>query len=443
MKKSIAILMVALFAFAAFGCTAPQPAATPADTQAPAAAPETPAAPPAAAPMEITVVTSYGGDDGNRGNYENALASYEAATGNKVQDASATSNEEWKAKVMTDFQTGTEPDVLFYFTNSDSKPIIEAGKVVSLDEIRAEYPDYASNMKEDMIAVSEVDGKKYAVPSSGFWESMFVNKKVLEAAGVAVPGPDYTWDQFMQDCEKIKAAGYTPVAVSLQEVPHYWFEFMVYNQGATANHLDVPAAADDAVAKKWAAGLGTIKSLYEAGYLPANTLTATDSETVQLMADGQAAFLIDGSWKVGFFIENCGDHLADFTLAYVPGAGNRKASDVIGGISMGYFITRKAWDDPAKREAAVAFVQHMTSDEVLSTFVTTEVTALKNGAKPAGLNMIQQSAADMCGGVTSTVGAVQDLLTSEARGDLFANVKNVVTGKMSAEEAIASALALQ
>jgi raffinose/stachyose/melibiose transport system substrate-binding protein len=110
---------------------------------------------------------------------------------------------------------------------------------------------------------------------------------------------------------------------------------------------------------------------------------------------------------------------------------------------MGYFITRKAWDDPAKRDAAVAFVSHMTSDEVLSTFVTTEVTALKNGAKPAGLNAIQQSAAEMCAGVTSTVGAVQDLMTAEARGSLFADVKNIVTGKTTAAAAIDNALALQ
>ena len=30
-----------------------------------------------------------------------------------------------------------------------------------------------------------------------------------------------------------------------------------------------------------------------------------------------------------------------------------------------------------KQAAAVAFVEHMTSDEIMSTFVTTEVTALK------------------------------------------------------------------
>ena len=390
--------------------------------------------------VTLNVVTSYGGDDGNRKDVENAVKAYEESTGNKVNDGSATSNEEWKAKVLTDFETGSEPDVLFYFTNADAEPFISAGKVVSLEEIRAEYPDYAGNMKDSMMAVA-ADGKQYAVPSSGYWENMFVNKKVLEDCGVAVPGPDYTWDQFLADCETIKEAGYTPIACSLVEVPHYWFEFTVMNNGTVENHLDVPAAADDAAAAKWAAGLNDIKALYEAGYFPANTLTASDAETVELFNSGEAAYLIDGSWKVGYFTENAED-LNDFAIAYVPGKGERSASEAIGGISMGYFITTKAWNDPDKREAAVEFVSQLTSDEVLSTFVTTEVTALVNGAKPEGLNPLQQSAADANANITAIAGAVQDSLTAEARGDLFANVQNVVTGKMSAEDAVASAIAL-
>ena len=70
-----------------------------------------------------------------------------------------------------------------------------------------------------------------------------------------------------------------------------------------------------------------------------NTLTATDAETVQLFAEGEAAFLIDGSWKVNCFVDNYGDQLSDYAISYVPAKGERKASKAIGGISMGNFIT--------------------------------------------------------------------------------------------------------
>lgn len=401
----------------------------------------------AAEPTEITVVTSYGGDDGNRQNYENAVASYQEATGNTVMDASATSNEEWKAKVLTDFETGIEPDVLFFFTNADAEPFIEAGKVVDIATIRETYPEYADNMKDSMMAAA-ADGKNYAVPSSGFWENMFVNKKVLADCNIEVPGPDYTWDQFLADCQTIKDKGYTPIAVSLFEVPHYWFEFVLMNNGTMANQLEVPAVdadgklVEDAVSEKWVNGLNDMKDLYEKGFFPENTLTAKDADTVQLFAEGEAAFLIDGSWKVGHFVDNYADQLEDYAISYVPAKGERKATEALGGISMGYFITKKAWDDPAKQAAAVAFVEHMTSDEIMSTFVTTEVTALKNGASPEGLNSLQQSAADANNNITGITGAVQDTITSECKTDLFANIQHVVTGEMTAEEAIASAIAL-
>ena len=450
MKKIIALLLaiVMCLGLAACGGSAPAPTEAPkAEAPAAPAAPEKPAeTPEPAKSVTLNVVTSYGGDDGNRKNFEAAVAAYEASTGNKVNDGSATSNEEWKAKVLTDFETGSEPDVLFFFTNADADPIINAGKVVSIDEIRAEYPEYAANMKDSMLAVA-ADGKNYAVPSSGFWENMFVNKSVLDACGIAVPGPDYTWEQFLADCQTIKDNGYTPIAASLFEVPHYWFEFTVMNNGTLANHLDLPTIADgklvdDAVAQKWIAGLEDIKALYEAGYFPDNTLTATDAETVALFGEGEAAFLIDGSWKCGYFSENHADNLEDYVICCVPGKGERPATDAIGGISMGYFITRKAWDDPDKRAAAVEFVSQLTSDSVMSTFVTTEVTAPKNGAAPAGLNAIQQSAADCNANVTGVVGAVQDTITAEAKGDLFGNVQKVVTGQMTAAEAVESAMKL-
>ena len=395
----------------------------------------------------LYVVTSYGVDDGNRKNFEAAVRTYEEASGNVVQDGSSVSNEEWKNRVLTDFMTGSEPDVLFYFTNADADPFINAGRVVSIEEIREVYPDYATNMKEAMMAVAP-DGKHYAVPSNGFWEAMFVNRNVLDACGLSIPTPDYRWEQFLSDCETIKRAGYTPIACSLSEIPHYWFEFMVMNNGSLASHLQIPQLdadgdlMDDAASRSWIAALEDIRSLYTAGYFPENTLTATDAETVAMFARGEAAFLIDGSWKVGYFTDNYPELLENFVVSYVPGKGERKASEAIGGISMGYFITRKAWDDPVKREAAVSFVFHMTSEDVLSSFVTTEVTALLDGARPAGLNILQQSAADANVHISGIVGAVQDTISGEAKSELFASIPKVVTGQMSAEEAVASAIRL-
>nr|WP_302629444.1 extracellular solute-binding protein [uncultured Eubacterium sp.] len=386
--------------------------------------------------VKLSVTTTYAGEDTNAQNYKDAVAAWESKTGNKVDDSSATSDETFKSRITTNFETGSEPDVLFFFNGVDSNQFVEQGKVVSVDEIRKEYPDYASNMKDDMLGASPVDGKNYSIPVNGFWEGMFVNKEVLKKAGVDVPTKDTTWDEFLQMCEKIKKAGYTPIAASLLEIPHYWFEYSIYNFDSPTTHNTVPAKVDDAAGKAWVSGLEDIKTLYEKGYFPANTLTAKDDETFQLFTNDKAAFLCDGSWKVGG-IESAVKDPENYTVTYVPGKGDRKSTDIIGGISMGYYITKKAWDDPEKRAAAVDFVEYMTSDEMVSKFAGTGVTALKNGTTPAdNMTALSKDAVTFSAGVTAISPAVQDNLSEAVRKPIFGEMSSIVQGKTAAKDAV-------
>lgn len=406
-----------------------------------------------AEPVELNVTTTFAGEDGNAQNFKNAVDAWCAETGNTVADTSATSDETFKTRVITDFETGSEPDVLFFFNGADANSFIEAGKVISIEDIRAEYPDFAGNMNDELIADSLVDGKKYAVPVNGYWEAMFVNTEVLEAAGVEMPGADYTMEMFKADCEKIKEAGYTPIAAALGNIPHYWWEFAIFNHNTPENHLNVPASIDDAQA--WIDGMNDIKELYELGYFPQNTLSATDDETFAMFTESKAAFLIDGSWKVGGIVSACqsdpedpstldADKLAKFDVTYVPGNGDRKATDLIGGLSMGYYITTKAWEDPAKREAAVSFVSYMTSDEIVPVFAQHTASALKNApaVDESQFNALQVKAMEMMSGVTSLTGAVQDLFMGDCRVSTFDGMPEIVTGKVEAKDAVEEGLAL-
>ncbi|MDD3403556.1 MAG: extracellular solute-binding protein [Hespellia sp.] len=402
----------------------------------------------------LSVTTTFAGEDGNAQNYKDAVAAFEKQEGVKINDSSATSDETFKARVETDFQAGSEPDVLFFFNGADANSFIEEGKVVSIDEIREEYPDYASNMNDDLIAPSLVDDKKYAVPVNGYWEGMFCNTEVLAAANVEVPGADYTWDQFLADCEKIKAAGYSPIAASLGEIPHYWWEYSIFNHTTPETHLEIPTSVDEGNGPAWVAGMEDIKALYEKGYFPENTLSAKDDETFALFTGGKAAFLIDGSWKVGGIAAACQsdaedpstldkDKLDKFTVTYVPTNGERKATDLIGGLSMGYYISKKAWDDDAKRDAAVKFVEYMTTDDMVAKFAQHTASALKAAPEvdETQFNSLQVKAIDMMAGVTSLTGAAQDLFNGECRISTFDGMPQIVTGEVSAKDAVAEGLA--
>ena len=397
--------------------------------------------------VELNVVTPFSKADGNRQNYVDAYKAYEKESGNTINDAEVDSiDENWKQGVLESFRNGTEPDVINYFVGADADELIKNDKLVSISEIRKEYPDYASNMKESLIPVSTYDGRQYAIAVYGYWEGLFYNKKVLKDSGVSIPGKDYTWDKFIADCETIKTNGYTPIACSLKNIPNYWFDYCIFNNGNVSTHTTLPQTANDDIGKNWVAGLEDIKSLYEDGFFPSNTNEVGDEETSVMILEDKAAFLLEGSWKVGWFQDESkklGIDVNDFGVTYFPSKGSRKTTDALGGFSMGYSITRKAWDDPEKRDACVEFVTAMTTDKVASTFgEAAGITALKNGVDASGKNLdkLALSTMEMTKGYTAMVGNTQDGLTPEARSTLFNDISNVVTEKISAKKAVEDCL---
>lgn len=404
-------------------------------------------------PVDLEVVTTFAGNDGNTQNYIEFSKIWEEKTGNTVVDKSAVSDESFKTKIINDFATDSEPDVLFFFNGADANSFIEAGKVVPLSEIKEEYPDFASNIDLNRVPTSMVDNEIYAIPANGYWEALFVNNTVLEAAGVETPGADYTWEKFLEDCEKIKKAGYTPIAAALGNVPHYWWEFSIFNHTSPKNHMTIPDSVDGEIGEAWVEGMEDIKTLYELGYFPEITNSASDEITFSMFVEGQAAFLVDGSWRAGGIVRNCQtdpddpgtldeEKLSQFSVTFVPGTEQRKTTDLIGGISMGYYISRKAWEDPDTRAAAVSYVSYMTSDEVASVFTQHTINALKNApvVKTEDYNSLQIKAMDMLAQCTSLTGAVQDVFQGDCRVSTFDDMPKIVTGQVSPRDAVAESL---
>ena len=404
-------------------------------------------------PIELEVVTIFAGNDGNAHNYVNYCRQWQAETGNVIVDRSSISDESFKTRVSNDFATGSEPDVLFFFNGADANSFIQADRVVSLKEIQEQFPEFASNLDLERIPTSLVDGEAYAIPVNGYWEAMFVNATVLEAAGVEMPGADYTWEQFLADCEQIKVAGYIPIAAALGNIPHYWWEFAIFNHTLPQQHMTIPRSTNDEIGQGWVAGMEDIKYLYQQGYFPRNTNSATDDETFAMFMEGKAAFLIDGSWKVGSIVQSCQtdpenpatldeEKLEQFSVTFVPGTDTRPATDLIGGMSMGYYITRSAWEDPDTRMAAVSFVSYMTSDEVTPAFSqhTSNVLKESEGDSETEYNSLQRKALKMLEQSTSLTGAVQDTFQGACRESTFDNMPLIVTGQVTAKEAVAEGL---
>ena len=288
--------------------------------------------------VTLRTVSCFAGEDAAAMTYAELLRDYEEQTGNVVEDTSATSDESWKARVLSDFAVGNEPDVLFFFACSgDSAPILR--KMVPIREINDAYPGL-DLMEND--ALRESDGVVYAIPARPYYEGLFVNTDLFEQYGLPLPD---TWEHLEQAVTGFRAAGVVPIAVSFSDIPHYLAECAVLACASPEEYAARPTRMED-VPQSWIEGMALIRRLYELGAFPDDALNTSESITSQLFRDKKAAMQFDGSWFANTLPADNMDTVVILPVPRLQGEGGT----VIGGVSMGFYLTRRAWDDPDRRD---------------------------------------------------------------------------------------------
>ncbi len=245
-------------------------------------------------PVTLKTVSMFGGTDPNKETYDainqEVMDQYDYIT---IEDNSQTSDEEWKAQVNADFSVGNEPDVIQFFTDATADSIIATDKLVSIEDIRAEYPDYAKDTLDSALsAAANPDGVERAVPTTGYWEGLYCNKDLFDQYNLELPTD---WASMEKAIKTFKDNGIIPIACSLNNVPHYWIESLMLYAAGIDEYTSVPTTAPEG----WVKGIEMFKTLRDMGAFPEDTDTVDDAYTGQLFRDKQAAMQLDGSWYAG------------------------------------------------------------------------------------------------------------------------------------------------
>ena len=304
--------------------------------------------------VTLRTVSSFAGADTAADAYVDILKAYEAESGNVVLDTSAVSDEAWKTGVLNDFAAGNEPDILFFFgAGADSAPILY--KVTPIAEINAAYPQL--NMPES-DALREKDGLVYAVPVRSYWEGLYVNSDLFEQYGVPLPTD---WDSFCYAIRAFREAGVVPIAISLSDIPHYLAEFALMATASSAEQQARPQTLEE-VPASWYDAMALIREMYEMGAFADNAGSTFESASTELFRTKKAAMQIDGSWLASSLSPAS---METTRVLPVPlRNGNGAADCCIGGISMGFYLTRRAWESE-RRDAAVSLLSALTREDSL------------------------------------------------------------------------------
>ncbi|MGI6851146.1 ABC transporter substrate-binding protein [Mesorhizobium sp. 1B3] len=147
------------------------------------------------------------------------------------------------------------------------------------------------------LAAGEWKGAQYGVPLRSNMLMMFVNKALYEKAGVPVPTPDLTWDQYLEQAPKLvqdtngdgKVDAWAVDTYFVREplTPTIWQTIMNSNGGRLLDDNGKPAFNGEA----GVAALETHKKLLE--FAPTGAVSHGFSESIQAFRQGLVATMFN------------------------------------------------------------------------------------------------------------------------------------------------------
>lgn len=378
--------------------------------------------------VTLTTVSMYGETDANAPTYQAINQAFmEEFDYITIEDDSQASNQDWKTKIAADFSVGNEPDVIQFFTDANASDVLATDKFVTIAEIKSKYPDYAKDILADTLAsAANPDGVQRAVPTTKYWEGIFCNKDLFDKYNLSLPN---NWDSLLTAIETFKENRIIPFAVSLNEVPHYWIEYLLLMSAGVTGYTTVPESAPD----DWIQGIEMIKTLKDLGAFPVDTDTIDNAYAETLFNEKKAAMILTGSW----FASGITDQENTLVMAFPAMEGGKgQTGDIIGGVSVGFYITKKAWEDQDKRDAAVKFVMAHTNKDSIRKYWNGYGQPAAEVEPIDGMTPLARSGYQFINSAKSISPASDARISQEAYNTLTAGIVEVVAGDRTAEDLI-------
>lgn len=390
--------------------------------------------------VSLRVFSTFGGTDAARESFQAALDEFTANNPNvKINNDTMSANDDgFRTKVNTDMNSGNEPDLLFYFVGADAQGFVDAGKVVPMNDILDANPEWKAGFAPTALENTRMqDGNIYGIPLTGYYEGLFVNKKIFADNKLELPTD---WDKLKTAVTTLSKKGIIPLAAPFDQ-SHYVIEhFMLSAAGAKGHNSGLA----DGIDPNWEKGYAAMKELYDLGAFPKDAATIDLGMASNYYGEGKAAMIIEGSWAAGGWKEPAVlDNTTIMPFPAIPGgAGNGK--DLIGGFGSGFYLSKATYDNADKKDAAIELLKHMTSPAVI------EKISNANGGIPAAASVKTEGATQvategfaMVAGAPSLNRPIDNVVSPETFGTLRAGVGAVVTGKKSPADALKEAKAIE
>lgn len=274
----------------------------------------------------------------------------------RIQKEDVPGDANYVDKIKVQLGTGDLPPVVYGGGYNLLDLALAKDVVVDLTPYVEADPEWKALYSDVALTTNSRDGKIYASSFEGSLVGYFYNKELFEKAGIAEPAK--TWDEFWEQCDKLKAAGITPLALDTADsawVTSLWAGAMIATSGDEGYEFMKQMNPIDYNNQPTIDAFTNVQKMLQE-YTTLDAIGGKYEHAANNFLSGQAAMIANGPWMIGDFSDET-KTTADFAdkvgVAIFPG------NFVYDAPIQGYFVTKQ--DDPALEEAAVEMVKFFTS----------------------------------------------------------------------------------
>jgi len=230
-------------------------------------------------------------------NLKAVLAEFTKRYPNITVQFQPTNPPDYNATLRQQLESGTGPDVMYARSFETGKKLYEDGYFIDLSQLKNIDTNYDTQIKAPWTSD---DGVPFAIPFVAVSHGIYYNKDIFKKLNITIP-TNWTWDTFLSIAQKIKAAGYIPIANSLADE---WDIAEVVFMNIAPNFIGGAEGRSAYEEGKKKFDSPEIVALFKAmqslrPFLPKGFEALTYNDSSALFATSQAAMYFDGSWSIG------------------------------------------------------------------------------------------------------------------------------------------------
>lgn len=367
--------------------------------------------------------------DGNKKPFLNVLKHVEEQFKDVELIVEGIDNESYKTKLKNSVSTNQLPDIFFTWSAGFSKPFVDSGKVLALDEYMGDIKDKLLPGITDSMTY---DGKVYGLPYQMQVAPLYCNKELFDKYSVKIPE---TYEELLNAISIFSKQGITPMINGAKELwpAMFYYDILALRIAGAQQCTDALNKKSSFDSPEFIEAAAKLAELSKAGAFGENPLKLSYDTGNNQFAEGKAAMLFNGNWVAGIVESETSQVKGKIIATKFPlvSGGKGTATEYLGGAGDGFMVS----SNTPNKELAVKVVKFIAEDMAREAYLANAgMPGWKVDVDDSNISPMVKEIVNMTKDSTSWV-LWWDVFLEAADADIHKNlVVELIAGQISPED---------